>query len=209
MTTARIVRARCSIPVSVQPGAFVDFDEQDIHEWAMAAQKQGRWQVVCFPALIESVVVVASPDGRAAVWFGCLPCMHTETEDYPQHGWYGRNCLRLQTPSMRTAAEAALSREPEGKAAARYWGARRLGSAEIRPLALAALRVLHARAFGDPLQLRDQLLASFALAEPRPTTKRLLRATDDELLAANALIGIKDFEGACALLQKGAKRGEV
>lgn len=179
----------------------VDFDEeQDAREWAVYAIRHNAWRATCEAgetrtrSSVETAVAIASPDGRVGVW-------------------YGRACLSgakivgssVATVNKFDAAKAALTGEPEGGAAARYWHPMcgRGGDRDVAALAWAALRILHARTFGDPISLRDTLLAPFALlASGRPPTPHLLRASEDELLAANALLDIHNYEGARALLAR-------
>lgn len=180
---------------------LVDFDEeQDAREWAVYAIRNSGWRAVCevgetrTRSFVQSAVAIAAPDGRVAVWYGRAPIA-----DNRKKGPYPVTVNKLE------AANAALTHEPEGGAAARFWDGRstRGGDRDVKPLAGAALRVLHARAFEYPCALRDQLLAEFAvLTGKRPPTPHLLRASEDELLAASALLTAKQVDKIRALLAR-------
>lgn len=183
----------------------VDFDERDIHEWGVYAIRHGAWRCHCdvgetrFGANVEAVVVIAAPDGRVAVWYGrtTLPRVLSNRQ---RHG------RKDDTASQFDGAIAALSAHGNlGRAAAAYWDKRRTrgGDRDVTQLAMAACRILHAEVFGDPTALRDTLLAEFAaMTTSRPPTPHLLRASEDELLAASALLAAGNHDGACRLLAR-------
>lgn len=196
----KVVRPRDR--VSDRGVGIVDFDEeQDAREWAVYAIRNQGWRATCEAGetrtrnSVETVVAIASPDGRVGVWFGRAEIIAD-----------ARKCGRSHaTVTKLDAALTALDGEPEGRAAARYWDAKstRGGDRDVSALAWAALRILHARAFGDPVAFRDTLLAPFALLTgSRPPTAHLLRASEDELLAASALLDIRNYDGARALLAR-------
>jgi hypothetical protein len=177
----------------------VDFDRTDAEEWARYAIKQNSWrtfvEIGCTPAVrtdIETAVAIAAPNGRVAVWYGRASVARpTKT--------LGKSYRRRDATTYE-AARAALGCQ----AAAALWNTRITcgGDRDVSALAMAACRILHANAFGETPTLRDQLLAEFAplTGAARPSTTTLLRASDDALLAASALIAVKDYRGACQLL---------
>jgi hypothetical protein len=190
----------------------VDFDRTDAEEWARYAIKLNSWRtfveigehnlvvtradaIGCTPAVrtdVETAVAIAAPNGRVAVWYGRTSIARpTRTK--------GKSYRRRGATSYE-AARAALG----CKAAAALWDDRitRGGDRDVSALAMAACRILHADAFGETPTLRDRLLAEFATlcGADRPATTTLLRASEDALLAASALIAVKDYRGACQLL---------
>lgn len=200
----KIVRERDR--VSDRGIGVVDFDEeQDAREWAVYAIRHNAWRAHCEAgesrtrSSVETAVAIAAPDGRVGVWYGraILPVERQRP-------------AKPISVTRFDAAKAALTLEPECRAAARYWypSCGRGGDRDVAALAWAALRILHAHAFGDPVSLRDTLLAPFATVASsfRPPTPHLLRASEDELLAANALLDIHNYDGARALL---ARKGVV
>lgn len=178
--------------------AIVDFDDQDAYEWAVYAVRQNAWRATCeagkshIGQSVGTAVAIASPDGRVAVWYGTA---------------YLRLATNGAVRNARTSVsqyEAALAAVNNPSAAA-FWDKKRTrgGDRDVTQLALAALRILHANVFGYAPSLRDTLLAPFAaLVTDRPSTPHLLRASEDELLAANALLDIKNYEGARDLLAR-------
>jgi hypothetical protein len=183
-------------PVEPRLARQVDFDLGDAEEWGRYAIASRRWQVTVAHGTtisdlkVEVVAAIASPDGRVAVWYDQAIGFSPRTP--PEKN--------LRDTTDYWAARAALDCE----AAATLWDARRTrgGDRDVRPLALAACRVLHARAFDEASSARDQLLAEWALlgGPDRPDTPMLLRASDDALMAASALVAIKNFRGVQALL---------
>lgn len=185
----RIVRERI---------APVDFDEVDAREWAVYAIRHNAWRATCeagqsrIGQCVGAAVAIAAPDGRVAVWYG---------------GARLRVDPQGNVRSARTSVnlfEAALAATTNAAVAA-YWDSRRTrgGDRDVKALALAACRVLHAETFGDIPSLRDRLLAEFAaITTDRPPTPHLLRASEDELLAASALLALKEYSSACALLAR-------
>lgn len=179
----------------------VDFDEeQDAREWAVYAIRHNAWRAHCEAgetrtrSSVETAVAIAAPDGRVGVWYGRAALSGAKIVG-----------TSVATVNKLDAANAALALEPWGGAAARFWDAKstRGGDRDVSALAWAALRILHNRAFGDPIALRDELLAEFALLTgDRPPTPHLLRASDDELLAASALIAAKQTDKVRALLAR-------
>lgn len=177
----------------------VDFDRADAEEWARYAIKLNSWrtfvEIGCTPVVrtdIETAVAIAAPNGRVAVWYGRTSIARpTKTK--------GKSYHRRDATSYE-AARAALG----CKAAAALWDDRitRGGDRDVSALAMAACRILHARAFGEVPTLRDQLMAEFATltGAERPSTPTILRASEDALLAASALLAVKDYRGACQLL---------
>lgn len=184
------------------PGVgVVDFDEeQDAREWAVYAIRHQAWRMTCEAgetrtrATVQTAVAIASPDGRVAVWYGRAALMReSKNRSHPSQN----------TVTKYDAAHSTLRREPSGRAAARYWDtvSTRGGDRCVLSLASAGCRILHARAFGDPVPLRDELLAEFAvLGSERPPTPHILRASDNELLAASALLAAGHPDKVRALL---------
>jgi len=184
-----------------RPIAAVDFDDNDAYEWGVYAIRQNAWKAHCTvgkarvsPA-VGAAVAIAAPDGRVAVWYGAAD-------------------LRLDANGNHRAPRTTVT-EHEGALAATdspsvaaYWDRRRTrgGERDVTALALAACRVLHAHVFGYKPSLRDELLAEFVvLTGDRPPTAHLLRASEDELLAASALISAQHSNKVRALLaRKGA-----
>lgn len=190
----------------------LNFTEMDAWEWGRWAIRNNRWQATCevgesrFRTDVETAVAIASPDGRVGVWYNRI------TLPRAMNG-RGRTSRRDDTiHNLYTAAYAALcgpdaDRRVDMRAigAAKYWDKKltRGGERDLSPLAMAALRLYHAEAFGDTPTLRDQLLAEFAVLKgDRPPTTHLLRANEDELLAASALLTMGDAESACRLLAR-------
>jgi hypothetical protein len=183
-------------PIEPRLARQVDFDLTDAEEWGRYAFKTQRWQVTVAHATtvsdlkVEVAAAIAAPDGRVAVWYGQAV------------GFSGtKPVVRQQRDTTDYwAAKAALDCE----AFAAMWDVRRTrgGDRDVSALAMAAGRVLHAQVFGDLPLPRDLLLAEFALltGADRPDTTVLLRVSDNALTAASALVAIKNFRGACALL---------
>ena len=185
-------------PLEPRPAKTVDFDLTDAAEWSRYAVKSNCWSPVCevgsminhvtFTA--EVAVAIAAPDGRVALWYG----MSTTPQTTRSRG-------RIVYAAAKYNAACAATKCHRF---ATFWDPKRTrgGDRDVRPLALAAGRVLHAQVFGDPLSPRDQLLAEFAALEgaDRPDTTHILRASYDALLAASALLALKNYEGACTLL---------
>lgn len=182
--------------------AIVDFDDTDAREWAVYAIRHNAWRATCEAGesrvgqSVGTAVAIAAPDGRVAVWYGAA---------------YLRVDPQGKVRNARTSVcqfEAALA-ATKSPAAAAYWDKKRTrgGDRDVSALAIAACRILHANAFGYAPSLRDTLLAPFAaMTTNRPPTPHLLRATENELLAANALVDIYNYEGARDLL---ARKGVV
>lgn len=187
-------------PTEPRPAKTVDFDLTDADEWSRYALQSNVWSPVCEvgPPInhvsfdVEVAVAIAAPDGRVAVWYGMA------TTAAPTRS-RGKNYRQRDVTKYNGAATITKCR-----AAAAWWDERRTrgGDRDIRPLAIAACRVLHAQVFGDPIVPRDQLLAEFVYLEgaDRPDTTHILRASYDALLAASALLALKNYEGACTLL---------
>lgn len=178
--------------------AIVDFDDTDAREWAVYAIRHNAWRCTCEAGQsrvgqsVGTAVAIASPDGRVAVWYGAA---------YLRVDPQGK-VRNARTSVCQFEAALAATKSPE---AAAYWDKKRTrgGDRDVSALAIAACRVLHAEAFGYKPSLRDTLLAPFAaLTCSRPPTPHLLRASEDELLAANALLDIKNYEGARDLLAR-------
>jgi hypothetical protein len=177
----------------------VDFDENDAHEWARYAIKQSAWQVACeigpssqkpvWTGLFrtEVAMVIASPDGRAAVWYGVT--LGGATQPHA-----AREVTYVEAAFAATRSEAA-SRFFDSKTT-------RGGDRDVSPLALAACRVLHAKAFAYEPAQRDLLLAEFAvlMGPRRPDTTHLVRADNTTLEAASALVTINQYAAARRLL---------
>jgi hypothetical protein len=185
----KIVRERC---------AAVDFDDTDAYEWAVYAIRHEAWRVTCetgqarVAPRVGAAVAIAAPDGRVAVWYGAASLRVAPTGKIHS----ARTSVNLYEAALAATGNAAV---------AAYWDPRRTrgGDRDVRALALSACRVLHAAAFGDTPSLRDQLLAEFAaITTDRPPTPHLLRASEDELLAASALLSMQDCESACKLLAR-------
>jgi hypothetical protein len=201
----KIVKPR---PVAAAKGQ-VDYEERDFREWAVYAIRHQGWRQHCevgetrFGPNVESVVIIAAPDGRVAVWYGRTTLLR-HTENRPRRG------RKDDTANPLDGAIAALQPYGDvGRAAAAYWDKKRTrgGDRDVSQLAAAACRVLHADAYGYSSSLRDRLLAEFTLLEgDRPPTPHLLRATDNELLAASALLAARENNGARSLL---ARKGAV
>ena len=127
------------------------------------------------------LVAIADPIGRVGVW------VSTAAQ------------YRL-TPAK--AAACALG-DP---AVAVYWDATRTrgGSRDLRRVACAAARVLHARTFGYPPEERDVLLAEFATHKTRPPTRVILQASVETLAAASALYQVRRADVAVELIKLAA-----
>lgn len=193
----------------------VDFDERDAWEWGRYAVRHGGWQATCevgetrFGTNVEAAVAIAAPDGRVALWYGRMTLPRVTNGKM-------RNGRRDDTVNKHEAAYAALCDEEatnrvdrNALAAAAMWDAKRTrgGDRDVSPLAMAACRILHAGVYGDTPTLRDQLLAEFvslsrSVLGKRPPTPHLLRASEDELLAASALLAAEEYDGARSLLAR-------
>jgi hypothetical protein len=195
-TELRTVIKLVKPPIMPRLARQVDFDLTDADEWGRYARVARRWQVTVAHATtisdlkVEVVAAIAAPDGRVAVWYGQAVGFSGTT---PRE-------KNLRDTTDYWAARAAIDCE----AVAAMWDVRRTrgGDRDIGPLAMAAGRVLHAQVFGDVPAPRDLLLAEFVLltGADRPDTSMLLRASDDALMAAGALVAIKNYRGAQALL---------
>ena len=177
----------------------VDFDERDAEEWAKFAIKGRAWRQTCVQGaprahlnFIECAVAISSPDGRIGVWYG-LASVVAPTRSR------GKSFRRYE-PACRAAALAACG-DP-GVAALFDSQVTRGGERDVSELARAACRVLHARAFEYEPSPRDILLAEFAtlLGDDRPPTPHIVKAPDDALQAASALLMLKNYAAARALL---------
>jgi hypothetical protein len=188
------------MPIEPRLAPPVDFDCSDAAEWGHFALKSQRWQVHCAhvtagtASKVEAAVAIAAPDGRVAVWYGQVPARAVEKQHTKRHN-----------VNRRTTTDYLAVRGVTGCAAfAACWDPKRTlgGDRDVSALAMAAGRVLHAEAFGEAPSPRDLLLAEFALlvGADRPDTTVLLQASDNALTAASALVAIKNFRGACALL---------
>lgn len=176
----------------------VDFDATDAEEWGRFALKQGRWQAPCHIGMassshdVEVAVAIAAPDGRVAVWYG------QATAAAPT--WRRGKGFRRHEIAHCEAGLAVIG----CRAAAAIWDGRltRGGDRDVTPLALAACRLLHARAFEYEPSPRDRLLASFAalVGSERPPTAHIIKATDTALEAASLLLSIQNYQAARALL---------
>jgi hypothetical protein len=166
-------------------------------EWGRFAIKSSSWQLTCEHShtdhtvndlKVEVVVAIAAPDGRVAVWYDHALTFATTPR------------TRNRSMSYCQAAHAAT----DCKAFAAYWDKRRTkgGDRDVRPLALAAGRVLHAQAFNETPTARDVLLSEFLVltGADRPATQTLLKASDTALEAASVLIAIENYRGIHALL---------
>lgn len=177
----------------------VDFDESDAEDWARFAIKGRTWRQTCVQGAprhhlnhIECVVAIASPDGRVAVWYG-LASVVAPTRSR------GKSYRRYE-PACRAAALAACG--DRGVAALFDDRCTRGGERDVSELARAACRVLHARAFEYDPTPRDLLLAEFAtlVGDDRPPTPHIVKAPDTALEAASALLLLKNYAAARALL---------
>lgn len=190
----------------------LNFTEMDAWEWGRWAVRNQRWQATCevgesrFRTDVETAVAIAAPDGRVGVWYSRITLPRATNGK-------GRTSRRDDTiRNLYTAAYSALCGPDADRrvdfraiAASVYWDKKRTrgGERDLSPLAMAALRLYHAEAFGDTPTLRDKLLAEFAVLKgDRPPTAHLLRASEDELLAASALLTVGDTESACRLLAR-------
>jgi len=185
-------------PIEPRLTKHVDFDQRDAEEWGGYAIKLDKWRTFCevgAPSFgtyaVEVATAIAAPDGRVAVWYGRATTFGLAP---------GGKRTQRQDVTMYKAALAAL----DCKAAAAFWDDRRTrgGQRDVSALGLAACRLLHAAAFGYEPAFRDQLLAEFAPLQgtDRPSTAVLLRASDEALLAASALLAVENYKGACSLL---------
>lgn len=199
-------------PPREQNLANLNFTEMDAWEWGRWAIRNNRWQATCeagesrFRTDVETAVAIAAPDGRVGVWYSRITLPRASNGR-------GRTSRRDDTiHNLYTAAYAALCGPGSDErvdmraiGAAKYFDKKltRGGDRDLSPLAMAALRLYHAEAFGDTSTLRDKLLAEFAVLKgERPPTAHLLRASDDELLAASALLAVNDPDGARNLLAR-------
>lgn len=129
--------------------------------------------------VVYGMVAIAAPSGQVAVW--CGP-MITATTSYDSYD-----------------IAASLTGD---RGFAYYWIASD-GPRSRRPIAEAAGRLLHARAFGNACEPRDEYLAEWAqvTSSLRPPTRHLLSASDDALAAASAMLLVGDERGAVTLLR--------
>ena len=127
------------------------------------------------------MVAIADPIGRVGVWAGVI----------------------AQYRSTPAKAAACALGDP---AVAVYWDPARTrgGSRDLRRVARAAARVLHARTFGYPPEEHDVLLAEFATRKIRPLTRVLVRASVDTLAAASALYQVQRADVAIELIKLAA-----
>jgi hypothetical protein len=182
----------------------VDFDATDAEEWGRFAIKHNAWHVPCEIGMrsgsgydYEVAVAIAAPDGRVAVWYG--------QATGPGPSYRRGKGFRRHDIAHCEAGLAVIG----CRAAAAIWDGRltRGGERDVTPLALAACRLLHARAFEYAPAPRDRLLAEFArlVGAERPPTAHVVKATDAALEAASLLLSIENYRAARALLAgKGA-----
>lgn len=177
-------------PIEPRLARRVDFDLGDAEEWSRFAVKSRCWRMTfdhgshsVDRTAFETVVAIAAPDGRAAVWYGQTRLVDAKKKNI---GFWGA----LDTVKCPRVAA--------------YWDKHRTkgGDRDVSLLALAAGRVLHARAFDETPSARDMLLAEFAALEgaDRPATPTLLKASDAMLEAASTLVAIENYQGMRALL---------
>jgi len=195
-------------PIEPRLAPPVDFDLNDAEEWGRFAVKSTGWQTHCTFAdgprnvvdtdrSCEAAVVIAAPDGRVAIWYG-------RARTFPHDA--AKTHSKRQNTSYRSTDMywAAMGCTNNNSAFAALWDPRRTrgGDRDVRPLALAAGRVLHATVFGETPSARDILLAEFAVltGADRPATPMLLRASNAALEAASMLIAIENYRGVQALL---------
>lgn len=186
----------------------VDFDESDAREWARFAIKHNAWQAACeigptsSNAIMaafrtEVAVVIASPDGRAAVWYGVALAAAGPR--------FNRTRGEIDARPRGEVAHVEAAYAATGSAAAsRFFDnkVKRGGDRDVSLLALAACRVLHAKAFVYAPTHRDLLLSEFAVltGAHRPDTTHLIKASITALEAASTLITIREYAAARALL---------
>lgn len=176
----------------------VDFDATDAEEWGRFAARHQHWHTPCHIGMatssgdVEVAVAIAAPDGRVAVWYGQATA---EAPSYRRGKGFRRHEI--------AHCEAGLS-VIGCRAAAAIWDGRltRGGDRDVTPLALAACRILHARAFEYEPAPRDRLLAGFAAlaGANRPPTPHIVKASDTALEAASLLLSIENYQAARALL---------
>ena len=191
-------------PIEPRLANAIDFDHRDAEEWGIYAIKHNAWRTFCGQSAprintydIETVVTIAAPDGRVAVWYGRATTIQpTRTR--------GKSYRRRDA----TCYEAALG-ATKCRAASMLWDDRctRGGERDVSALAMAACRILHAEVFEYAPSARDRLLAEFAtlVGAARPATPHIIKASDAALEAACALLSIKNYQAVRALLAgKGA-----
>lgn len=190
----------------------VNFTSDDAIDCGRYSLKNNIWYMTCdngkpqTNGVVESVVAIASPDGRVAVWYGTFGA------------WNGRggvpntaSAVRLLTQRRNVKYDAAVA-ATSCAAVAAQWNPQwcKGGKRDITALAQAAGRVLHAEAFGYEPTWRDRYLAELTeltrlKGSCRPPTEQILRADLDMLAAACALVAIKNDGAARRLLSgKGA-----
>lgn len=151
----------------------VAFDADAALELGREAQEAGEWRYYAdyggsvansykYYAETEAVCAIAAPTGVIAVWFGRA------------------NASRA---SLKSAALAAT----ESPSVAAIWATVRSERLTHLPLACAAARILHARACGEPIVERDELIAEWFGQPWRPETRLLIAASLETLRAASAL----------------------
>lgn len=203
----KIVKPR---PNSAETAGEVDYVERDFWEWGVYAYRHNQFRCHCevgearFHTTVEAVVIIAAPDQRVAVWYGRVDKRGARTTR-ERHGRKDDTASPFDGAMEALENHGTTAPNNVGLAAATYWDKTRTrgGDRDVKPLALAACRVLHAAAFGYKASLRDELLAEFAtLGCTRPPTPHLLRASDNELLAASALLSADQKEGVRPLLAR-------
>lgn len=148
--------------------------------------------------LYETSIAICAPDGRIALW-------HGKSSATTVGAYKGLNRTRIvdrYAAALATFAPYTHANTDEVRAAY-YWSrnVNRGGARDARPLAAAACRVMHAKAFTYTATPRDTLLAHMLdlPAQARPTTNALLNAKEDTLAAASVLLlaGLSDAAVAC------------
>jgi len=169
---------------------------------------------VATEALVSGARLGAAATGQLALLARQAPPMRMRTETWRQALCVGVQ-VAIADPIGRTAVWTGIARHSGltpylaaahalgDPVAALYWHPTRTrgGARCLRPMALAAARVLHARTFDDPPAEHDVLLAEFARRRTRPPTAALLHASVDTLAAASALYQIQQDAVAVALIK--------
>lgn len=193
----------------------------ETNEWQYLADHGGgtaRRKGLAATDTTETVVAIASPDGRVGVWYA-----QTFASDITTYIAAGASLIAngLVGPTVNTTHVGAVIGVLKSstvrmradllvrKHAAMLWDQRhtRGGARDITPLARAACRLVHAEAFGDEPLARDQYLCEMLTlrGSNRPYTKTITSASDAALAAASALLMVDDRRGVRVLLANANK----
>jgi hypothetical protein len=181
--------------------------------------------------LTETVVAIAAPDGRVAIWYGRRQSSWITMQN-AAHAALMAPITNKFTPNEEAArivtesygdprselTRALMLKAPIDvvracDAAVLLWDPKKTkgGPRDVKPLAQAACRVLHAIAFEVPFDVRDQYTYELLILRGgmRPPTNVIVSASDETLAAASALLMIRNWRQTRALLLNAHKHSQA